>query len=162
MEYAKALEHVPAGVAGGVVQRDARARVRESAGAVVSTDPPYYDNISYADISDFFYVWLRRNLSDVWPDECSTLLTPKADELIANRHRAGSREKAEEHFESGMAEFMAQIAEHQPPGVPATVYYAYKATETNDGEVRATGWDTFLQAVIDAGLQVNATWPLQN
>ena len=158
----KAIGHVPAATSvGEALQRDARARVRESAGALLSTDPPYYDNISYADLSDFFYVWLRRNLSDVWPDECSTLLTPKADELIANQYRAGSKAQAEEHFESGMAEFMAEVAGHQPADVPATIYYAYKATETKEGEIRTTGWDTFLQAVLDAGLQVNATWPMR-
>ncbi len=148
---------------GKAEQRDARARVRERTerAASISTDPPYYDNISYADLSDFFYVWLRRNLSDVWPDECSTLLTPKAEELIANQYRAGSKAQAERHFESGMAEFMADVAKHQPDGVPATIYYAYKATETKEGEVRTTGWDTFLQAVIDAGLEVNATWPMR-
>jgi len=160
---ARALERLPAAGTGigRVAQRDARARVQESAGAVVSTDPPYYDNISYADLSDFFYVWLRRSLSDVWPDECSTLLTPKAEELIANQYRAGSRAEAERHFESGMAEFMADVARNQPDGVPATIYYAYKATETKEGEVRTTGWDTFLQAVIDAGMEVNATWPMR-
>ncbi|MXW76238.1 MAG: DUF1156 domain-containing protein [Acidimicrobiaceae bacterium] len=157
----RSIEHLPARQEAEATQRDARARVRECADAVLSTDPPYYDNISYADLSDFFYVWLRRNLSDVWPDECSTLLTPKAEELIANRYRAGSKEQAEEHFESGMAEFMAQVAESQPANVPATIYYAYKATETKDGEIRTTGWDTFLQAVLDAGLQVNATWPMR-
>ena len=158
----KAINHVPASTSGGeALQRDARARVQTSAGALLSTDPPYYDNISYADLSDFFYVWLRRNLSDVWPDECSTLLTPKAEELIANQYRAGSKAQAEEHFESGMAEFMAEVAEHQPAGVPATIYYAYKATETKEGEIRTTGWDMFLQAVLDAGLQVNATWPMR-
>ena len=106
-------------------------------------------------------MWLRRNLADVWPDECSTLLTPKAEELIANQYRAGSKAQAEEHFESGMAEFMAEVAKRQPYEVPATIYYAYRATETTDGEVRTTGWDTFLQAVLDAGLQVSATWPMR-
>jgi len=157
----KSLERLPASGFGQAVQRDARARVRECAGAVVSTDPPYYDNISYADLSDFFFVWLRRNLSDIWPDECATLLTPKAEEMIANRYRAGSREAAEKHFEEGMAGFMAEVAEHSSSDVPATIFYAYKATETDDGEVRATGWDTFLQGVVDAGLQVTATWPLR-
>ena len=157
----KAIEGLPTAQEGVALQRDARARVRESAGAVVSTDPPYYDNISYADLSDFFFVWLRRNLSDVWPDECATLLTPKADELIANRYRAGSKEAAEEHFESGMAEFMADVRANHHPEVPSTIYYAYKATETKDGEVQSTGWATFLQAVIDAGLQVTATWPMR-
>ena len=143
------------------LQRDARARLKECPGAVVSTDPPYYDNISYGDLSDFFFVWLRRNLAEVWPDECATLQTPKAEELIANRYRAGSKEAAEEHFESGMAEFMAEVAAAHHPDVPSTIYYAYKATETKDGEVRSTGWDTFLQGVLDAGLQVNATWPMR-
>jgi putative DNA methylase len=157
----KAVEHLPASVLGVAEQRDARARVHESDGAAISTDPPYYDNISYADLSDFFFVWLRKNLSDVWPDECATLLTPKSTELIANRYRAGSKEAAERHFESGMAEFMAEVASAQPPDVPATIYYAYKATETKEGELRSTGWDTFLQAVLDSGLQVNATWPMR-
>ena len=158
----KAILHLPgSGPGGEALQRDARARIRESQGAAVSTDPPYYDNISYADLSDFFYVWLRRNVSQTWPDECSTLLSPKAEELIANRYRAGSKDQAEQHFESGMAEFMANVAESQATNVPATIYYAYKATETKDGEVRTTGWDTFLQAVLDSGMQVNATWPMR-
>jgi len=127
----------------------------------MSTDPPYYNNISYADLSDFFYVWLRRSLSKLWPDECSTLLTPKSEELIANQYRAGSKQKAEQFFESGMAEFMKTLRASTAPEVPATIYYAYKATETNEGEIRSTGWDTFLQAVIDAGLQVSATWPMR-
>ena len=149
------------GTEGRATQGDASAYVAGQHQAAVSTDPPYYDNISYADLSDFFFVWLRRSLSDVWPDECATLLTPKAEELIANRYRAGSKAKAEHHFESGMAEFMAQVAQHQPSDVPATIYYAYKATETKDGEIRTTGWDTFLQAVVDAGLQIGGTWPVR-
>ncbi len=157
----KTLEHLPALVAGEAVQRDARARVRERDGVAISTDPLYYDNVGYSYLSDFFYVWLRRNLSDIWPDECATLLTPKAEELIANRHRAGSKAQAEEHFESGMAEFMSEVRRSQPDELPATLYYAYKATETKEGEIRSTGWDTFLQAVVDAGLQVNATWPMR-
>lgn len=157
----RAVGLLPTEVAGEVVQQDARLRVRENSGAVISTDPPYYDNVGYANLSDFFYVWLRRSLSDIWPDECATLLTPKADELIANRHRAGSREAAESHFESGMAGFMKEVSDTQDSSVPATIYYAYKATETKDGEIRSTGWATFLQAVVDAGLQVTATWPLR-
>lgn len=157
----KAVEHLPVRGVGTSVQRDARVRAREAPGAVLSTDPPYYDNISYADLSDFFYVWLRRNLKDVWPDECATLATPKAEELIANRYRAGSKQAAEEHFESGMAEFMAEVARVHHPSVPSTIYYAYKATETKNGAVTSTGWSTFLQALIDAGMSVTATWPLR-
>ena len=157
----KSVSQLPANLGGEAVQRDARARVQECSGAVLSTDPPYYDNVPYADISDFLYVWMRRNLFDMYPIELSTLATPKADELVANSVRAGSKERAKKHFESGMGEFMAQVAKCQPSDVPATIYYAYKATETIDGEIRATGWDTFLQAVLDAGLQVNATWPMR-
>ncbi len=158
----KAVDHFPDSMGNGVaVQLDARTAVRQQPGTVLSTDPPYYDNIGYADLSDFFYVWLRRNLADVWPEVCSTLATPKADELIADPYRAGSKEKAEKYFESGMAEFMKAVATNAVSGYPATIYYAYKATETSDGKVRSTGWDTFLQAAVDAGLQVNATWPLR-
>ena len=158
----KAVGQLPASRADArAVQRDARAHVGEGTRAAVSTDPPYYDNISYADLSDFFFVWLRQNLGDVWPDECSTLLTPKAEELIANRYRAGSKSKAEAHFESGMAEFMTALSAAGASPAPSTLYYAYKATETSEGGIRATGWDTFLQAVVDAGLQVSATWPMR-
>ena len=157
----KAVAHLPTNTLGEAVQRDARARVRENPGVVLSTDPPYYDNISYADLSDFFYAWLRRNLSDVWPDECATLTTPKADELIAHAGRAGSKQAAEQHFEAGMAEFMADVKAGHHPDVPSTIYYAYKATETKNGEVTSTGWSTFLQAIIDAGLTVTATWPMR-
>ena len=157
----RALERLPAARVGRVAQRDARARIQEMPGAAISTDPPYYDNVGYADISDFFYVWLRRNLADVWPDECSTLLTPKAQEMIADPGRHGGPVGAKEHFESGVSELMATLAAHANAEVPTTVYYAYKATESTDGEMRSTGWDTFLQAVVDAGLQVNATWPMR-
>ena len=138
----KALDHLPASAPGAVVQRDSRARVRECAGAAISTDPPYYDNVGYADLSDFFFVWLRRNLREVWPDECATLLTPKSDEIIADPDRHGGPRGAEAHFESSMAEFMAEVARRQRPDVPATIYYAYKAVETKDGETRSTGWGT--------------------
>ena len=159
---ARAIEHVPASTASAqALQRDARARVQESAGAVVSTDPPYYDNVGYADISDFFYVWMRENLSQVWPDEFSTVVTPKAEEIIADPGRHGGPAGARQHFESGMAEFMKALAASVALEIPATIYYAYKATETSEGEARSTGWDTFLQAVIDAGLQVSATWPMR-
>ncbi len=158
----KAVDHLPSLGESEVCQRDARARVRNAEDVVVSTDPPYYDNIGYADLSDFFYVWLRRNLGDIWPDECATLLTPKASEMIADPGRHESKQDAKEYFELGMAEFMSEVASSQHPDVPATIYYAYKATEdTEDGGVRSTGWDTFLQAIIDSGLQVTATWPLR-
>ena len=128
---------------------------------VVSTDPPYYDNISYADLSDFFYVWLRRNLSDVWPDKCATLLTPKADELIANQYRAGSKKAAHKHFESGMQEVFGEAARNANPSFPATVFYAFKATESSEAGVISTGWETFLSGLLEAGYTVTATWPMR-
>ena len=94
----KVVAQLPASGCADVRQGDARARVRESSGVVISTDPPYYDNIGYADISDFFYVWLRHNLGDVWPGECATLLSPKAEELIADKSRHESRHEAREYF----------------------------------------------------------------
>ena len=157
----KAVAALPASGIAVVVQRDARARVRECAGAMVSTDPPYYDAVPYSDISDFFFVWLRRNLNDIWPNECATLLAPKADELVADSTRHGSRPAAEEYFKVGMAQFMVEVTRNQSVGLPATIFYAYKATETSREQVRSTGWDTFLQAVVDAGLQVTATWPMR-
>ena len=144
-----------------VAQMDASAFVTRNAGSLLSTDPPYYDNVPYADISDFFYVWLRRSLARVWPLELSTLATPKTQELVADNYRAGSKSQAEEFFESGMSEFMRVLGEQTLGTVPATVYYAFKATESKDGEVRSTGWDTFLQAVVDAGLRIMATWPMR-
>ena len=158
----KVVASLPATQNANVCQQDARARVRQLPHAMISTDPPYYDNICYADISDFFYVWLRHNLADVWPNECATLLTPKSEEMIANTYRFASEEEAEEHFESNMADFMKDVAKNQAANVPATIYYAYKATEeTEGGRVRSTGWDTFLQAAVDAGLRVTATWPMR-
>lgn len=157
----RAIETLPANGTGMATQLDARASIRQHGGAVVSTDPPYYDNVGYADLSDYFFVWLRRNVQDIWPDECATLLTPKTDEMIADPGRHGGPKDAELHFESGMAEVMLALAENHRSDAPATIYYAYKATETTDSGTRSTGWDTFLQAVVDAGLQVTATWPMR-
>ena len=144
-----------------VSQRDAREQLGDIDSPMICTDPPYYDNVSYADISDFFYVWLRHNLSEVWPDETATLLTPKADEMIANPYRAGSREAAREHFEAGMAEVLERVADRQHPGFPATIFYAFKQQETKAGGTASTGWETFLQGLVDAGLRITATWPLR-
>ena len=129
---------------------------------VVCTDPPYYDNVPYADLSDFFYVWLRHNLADVWPDEFATLLAPKADELVADPYRHGGKDGAKDHFESGMATVLSQMAEAQDRGFPATIFYAFKQQETKRGEGAAsTGWETFLEGLVDGGLRITATWPVR-
>ena len=157
----KSVARLPAYGLGEVRQRHAISRLREVSKPVVCTDPPYYDNVQYADISDFFYVWLRHNLSEMWPDECATLATPKRDELVAHPNRYGSQKVAKEHFERGMAKVMEQIAAVQNPDFPATLFYAFKQQEVKDGEVTSTGWETFLQALVDSGLQVTATWPIR-
>lgn len=157
----KALRHLPAERAGSTVQRDARARITEVGTCVLATDPPYYDNISYADLSDFFYVWLRHNLRGVWPDECATLLTPKVDELIANQYRAGSKAAAHKHFELGMQGVFGKAAENADERFPATVFYAFKATENTESGVNSTGWETFLSGLLEAGYAITATWPMR-
>jgi putative DNA methylase len=153
----RAVSMLPSEGGGQVEQIDALALARSTTGHLVSTDPPYYDAVPYSDISDFFYVWLRPALSEVWPDEFATILTPKAAELVADSRRFGSRDGAREHFEDGMAAFMKAATDASYPDAPLTVYYAYKTSESGG----STGWATFLQSVIDAGLQVNATWPLR-
>ena len=128
--------------------------------AVVSTDPPYYDNIGYADLSDFFYVWLRHSLRSVFPNLFSTLAVPKADELVATPYRHGGKEKAEQFFLDGMTQAMHRIAEQAHPAFPVTIYYAFKQSETDAGEGTAsTGWETFLDATINAGFGITGTWP---
>jgi putative DNA methylase len=130
--------------------------------AVCSTDPPYYDNIPYADLSDYFYVWLRRSLKPVFPDLFATLAVTKSDELVATPYRHGSKEKAEEFFLDGMTQAMNRLAEQAHPAFPVTIYYAFKQSESNGEEgIASTGWDTFLGAVIRAGFAINGTWPMR-
>ena len=131
-------------------------------GKVVSTDPPYYDNIGYADLSDFFYVWLRRTLQPIFPDIFTTVTVPKAEELVATPHRHGGKEQAESFFLAGMTQAMHRLAEQAHPGFPVTIYYAFKQSETaSDVGTASTGWETFLDAVIRAGFAISGTWPMR-
>ena len=133
-----------------------------SIGRVVSTDPPYYDNIGYADLSDFFYVWLRRTLRLVFPDLFGTLAVPKAEELVATPYRHGGKEQAEAFFLNGMTQAMHRLAQLAHPGFPVTIYYAFKQSETaDDAGTSSTGWETFLDAVIRAGFAISGTWPMR-
>ncbi len=133
----------------------------------LSTDPPYYDNIGYADLSDFFYVWLRRNLRDVYPDVFATMLVPKATELIASTYRHGSKQAAKEHFESGMLDTFANIRSFVTHDFPQTVYYAFKQQDAgflgNDTktEVASSGWETMLTSMLAAGFSIVGTWPMR-
>jgi putative DNA methylase len=141
---------------------DDATKQMSSTGRVVSTDPPYYDNIGYADLSDFFYVWLRRSLKPVFPELFATLAVPKAEELVATPYRHGSKEKAEEFFLNGMTQAMHRLAEQTHPGFPVTIYYAFKQSEKESDEgVASTGWETFLDALIRAGFALTGTWPIR-
>ena len=143
-------------------QRDAQSALCEDRLLVFSTDPPYYDNIGYADLSDFFYVWLRRSLRSVFPDLFATLAVPKAEELVATPYRHGNEEKAEAFFLAGMTEAMRHLAAQAHPGFPVTIYYAFKQSEKKGDEATSsTGWETFIAAVIRAGFAISGTWPLQ-
>ena len=146
---------------GAALQFDA-AQQAISRDNVVSTDPPYYDNIGYADLSDFFYVWLRRSLRSVFPDIFATLTVPKAEELIADVYRHGNKKKAEAFFLAGMTEAMRRLAEQAHLGFPVTIYYAFKQAEKKGDEgTSSTGWETFLAAVIQSGFAVTGTWPMR-
>ena len=155
------LASIPAFPAGISTQVDAQTQLL-AFDKVVSTDPPYYDNIGYADLSDFFYVWLRRSLKLVLPDLFATLTVPKAGELVATPSRHDSKEEAETFFINGMGQAMGRIAEHTHPCFPVTIYYAFKQSETK-GETgtTSTGWETFLDAVIRAGFAITGTWPMR-
>ena len=157
----KALLMFPNSVQGFANQAEAQTQ-SISSDRVVSTDPPYYDNIGYADLSDFFYVWLRRALRPVFPDLFSTMAVPKAEELVATPYRHGSKEKAESFFLNGMTQAMHRLAEQAHPAFPVTIYYAFKQSESDgsDGTTN-TGWDTFLAAVIEAGFAISGTWPMR-
>ncbi len=128
---------------------------------VVSTDPPYYDNVPYADISDFFYVWLRKSLRSVLPNLFASIAVPKTEELVAARHRQGSKEAAEQFFLAGMTGAMRQLSQQAHPAFPTTIYYAFKQSETTDLGTVSTGWETFLEAVISAGFAISGTWPMR-
>jgi len=157
----KAVEKVPWSHRGLARHDDAQTQ-SVSAGKLVSTDPPYYDNIGYADLSDFFYVWLRRSLKGVYPDLFATLAVPKAEELVATPYRHGSKEKAETFFLDGMTQAMHRLAEQAHPTFPVTIYYAFKQSETENAEgTSSTGWETFLDAVIRAGFGISGTWPMR-
>jgi len=157
----KFLLEAPASATGIAVQEDAAVQ-GSSDGKIASTDPPYYDNIGYADLSDFFYVWLRRSLRAIEPGLFGTLSVPKAEELVATPYRHGSKAKAETFFLSGMTEAVKRLSEQSHPAYPVTIYYAFKQSETESAEGTAsTGWETFLAAVIRAGFGLTGTWPMR-
>ncbi|HEU5375809.1 MAG TPA: DUF1156 domain-containing protein [Ktedonobacteraceae bacterium] len=169
---AEVIAEVPCDVNGAVKQRDATTSVNGVAHPMISTDPPYYDNIGYADLSDFFYVWLRRSLSNVYPDIFRTMLVPKKEELVATPYRfEGSKSKAQEFFETGLGHAFERMRAAQHPAFPLTVYYAFKQAEAEESEkgengragavVASTGWETMLEGLIRAGFTITGTWPMR-
>ena len=161
IEWAKkAIELFPAERPGVAVQADAQTQ-SISKGKVISTDPPYYDNIAYADLSDYFYVWLRKALRPIFPGLFATMSVPKDEELVAAAYRHGSKENAERFFLSGMTQAMHGLAKQAHPAFPATIYYAFKQSDTTDVGTGNTGWETFLEAVLSAGFSITGTWPMR-
>jgi len=158
----RVISRAPAHEVARVTAADAARR--PYAAAVICTDPPYYDNIGYADLADFFYVWLRRTLRDVYPELLSTMLTPKGPELVATPYRfEGSRERADQHFESGFRRAFSHMRTGLTADVPLTVFYAFKQAEGDETDVGvvSTGWETLLDGLLSSGLTVTATWPVR-
>ena len=165
----RVLEILTPKVHSKVSQSDAMQYIEKIASPIVSTDPPYYDNIGYADLSDFFYIWLRRALSKIYPDLFGTLLTPKSKELIATPFRHGSKEESELFFEEGLISAFNKIRMVGQTEFPMTIYYGFKQSETkindNDSigslETASTGWEKMLEGVTKAGFSINGTWPMR-
>ena len=159
---AQAIEFLPSNSTATVSQEDAATDVRLLRHAIISTDPPYYDNVGYADLSDFFYVWLRRCMRKIYPGLFATVAVPKSQELVAIPYRHGGKTAAEDFFLDGMTKAMTHIAQCSHPGAPVTIYYAFKQSETDtDSGTSSTGWETFLGAVTQAGFAITGTWPLR-
>jgi putative DNA methylase len=148
------------GPAGTAVQEDAQAAAATT--SIISTDPPYYDNIGYSDLSDFFYVWLRRSLREVHPGLLSTVLVPKAEELVANPYRHGDKRKARDFFESGFQEVFKRARESARNDFPMTVYYAFKQSESDAVGESSSGWETLLDGMVRGGWQITGTWPMRS
>ena len=157
----KCISELPANQISEVSQFDAQSDCGLR-NIMVSSDPPYYDNIGYADLSDFFYVWMRQSLKDTYPKLFRTMLVPKAEELVATPYRfEGSTEKARDFFEDGMLHTCQQIYQYAREDIPVTIYYAYKQSDTDeDSKTASTGWETMLSAIIRAGFAITGTWPM--
>jgi putative DNA methylase len=161
VSVAENLQNLGIGGTGSVRNLAAQKNSFASEPVVISSDPPYYDNVGYSDLSDFFYVWLRRSLSEIWPDLFRRLLTPKDDELIAESYRHGGRSEAEAFFMKGMAEALTAMRKASTETAPLAIYYAFKQSQAGEEGIASTGWSTFLQATVDAGLVIDGTWPVR-
>jgi putative DNA methylase len=158
---AKAVAFLPAVPTGIATQHDVCADRSESTGWMISTDPPYYDNVAYADLSDVFYVWLRRILQDVYPELLRTLLTPKDEELVADPFRRGGPEAAKEFFEQGFQKAFSMMRRHTPADLPITMFYAYRQSGSDAIGDSSTAWEAMLSAMLRSGWSVTGTWPMR-
>ena len=163
---ARVIDLLPTRSSAQVEQNDAVSEVKSSKNkeVLVSTDPPYYDNIGYADLSDFYYIWLRRSLKYVYPDLFNLMLVPKAGELVVTPHRfGGDKTKAEEHFLTGLGQTFQLMCTRAHLDYPMTLYYAFKQTEKDkkEGGIASTGWETMLEGLLKAGFQITGTWPIR-
>ena len=156
----KAIERFMPFATGSEIQHDAQT-VKYGTGAVISCDPPYYDNIGYADISDFFFCWLKPTLKNTYPEIFGVIATPKSEELVATPYRHGGKAGAEEFFLNGMSNSILNMVEQIDPNYPTTIYYAFKQSEIQKEGISSTGWATFLEAVVQAGYSVVGTWPMR-
>jgi putative DNA methylase len=156
----KAFETLGRGVPGFAVQADAATQTI-SVDKIVSTDPPYYDNIPYADLSDFFYVWLRKSLRFIYPEAFATLTVPKADELVASPYRHGGKDAADSFFLEGMSKAINGFSEKAHQAFPVTIFYAFKQADGESDSVSSSGWVSFLDAVIKSGFSITGTWPMR-
>ncbi len=162
LEYqVKCISLLQGGNKGYSLQQNAASQ-ELSKNKVISTDPPYYDNIGYADLSDFFYVWMRRSLRDIYPQLFTTMAVPKSEELVATPNRHGDSVSPEAFFMDGMKRAIRNMVVHTHPVFPVTIYYAFKQSETKEGSTTSMGWVTFLEAVIQAGFVIGGTWPTRS
>jgi putative DNA methylase len=161
VSVAENLDNLGAWAVGSVLQKAAQDNNYSSEPIVVSTDPPYYDNIPYADLSDFFYPWLKRSLASVWPDLFRRISVPKINELVADVKRHGGRDAAGAFFNKGMSAALTSIRRATTDAEPITIYYAFKQAGIEEEGVLSQGWASFLQSVVDAGLVVDGTWPIR-
>ena len=160
-QSAEMCERLGIGEKGLVEQRDAQVDCGLR-NIMVSTDPPYYDNIGYADLSDFFYIWLRQSLKLTYPDLFGTMLVPKAEELVAIPYRFdGNKPRAVAFFEKGMLQTFKQINSYACVDIPVSVYYAYKQSDNEGDNTASTGWETMLSAIVNAGFALTGTWPMR-
>lgn len=157
----KALLQLPANNTAKVIQLDAQSDCKLS-DVMISTDPPYYDNIGYADLSDFFYIWMRKSLKDIYPELFNTMLVPKNEELIATPYRHnGSVIEAKKFFEEGMFLACQKIYQYASKDIPVTIYYAYKQSDSDIDGTASSGWETMLSAVVNSGFAITGTWPMR-